>query len=226
MAQARFSRGDIRDILTEAGIAEENMETAVTKIVRKHLDVIEPLKSENDTISGKDKTIEKLKAQLETAETELETLKKEDYKSKLEALTADKEKLQKEYDDYKNEQTAKATKAAKEKAVSDFFKSKGNISDKNLNVIMRGSRDEIDAIELDSKGNIKDTKALEALAKDIYADMYTVTTTQGVVTPTPPETSGGKAVKSKADIMKITDAAERQAAIKEAIQNGSTEFGS
>lgn len=223
---AKFSRSEIRSILTEAGIADENTEAAVTKLVRLHLDVVEPLKTENDSIGGKDKTIEKLKSQLETVTTELETLKKEDYKSKLEALTADKEKLQKEYDDYKNEQTAKATKAAKEKAVSDFFKSKGNISDKNLNVIMRGSRDEIDAIELDSKGNIKDTKALEALAKDIYADMYTVTTTQGVVTPTPPETSGGKAVKSKADIMKITDAAERQAAIKEAIQNGSTEFGS
>lgn len=220
---AKFSRSEIRNILTEAGIADENTETAVTKLVRLHLDVVEPLKSENDSISGKDKTIEKLKSQLETVTTELETLKKEDYKSKLDNLTAENEKLKKEYTDYKNEQTAKATKAAKEKAIREYFKSKGEISDANLDIAMRGMRDEIDAAELTDKG-IKDTKPFDTLISGTYANLYKQTTTVGTVTPTPPDTTGGKTTKSKDEIMKIKDAGERQAAIKEAVLNGSTEF--
>lgn len=88
---------------------------------------------------------------------------------------------------------------------------------------MRGMRDEIDAAELTDKG-IKDTKPFDTLIGGTYANLYKQTTTVGTVTPTPPDTTGGKTTKSKDEIMKIKDAGERQAAIKEAIQNGSTEF--
>ena len=210
---AKFSRGEIRTILNEAGITDENVETAVTKLVRLHLDVIEPLKSENDTISGKDKAIEKLKEQLEKTTTELETLKKDDYKSKYESLAAEKEKLQKEYDDYKGEQTAKATKAAKEKAVRDYFKSKGTISEENLEIAMRGMRDEIDAAEITDKV-IKDTKPFDTLIGGTYANLFKQTETKGTATPTPIETKGG-AKKTKEEILSIKDVSERQNAIAE-----------
>ena len=216
---AKFSRSEIRSILSEAGIADENTEAAVTKLVRLHLDVVEPLKSENDTISGKDKTIEKLNTQLETVTNELETLKKEDYKAKYEALTAEKEKLKAEYDAYKGEQATKAAKAAKEKAIRDYFKSKGDISENNLEIVMRGVRDEIDAAEVTDKG-IKDTKPFDALIGGIYADMYKHTTTTGTVTPTPPEQGGGSTFEkmSLADKMQFANEKPNDPAVKAWLQ--------
>lgn len=209
-----------RKMLAALGVEADKIE----EIITAHTEVTSDLKSQIDELKATSADVEKLKTELANAKTELDELKKADYKAKYEALTADNEKLKKEYDDYKNEQTAKATKAAKEKAVREYAKSKGNISDANLEIAMRGMRDEIDAAEIDEKGSIKDKKPFDTLFTGVYADLYTKTTTSGTVTPTPPEQGGGKAVKTKAEIMQIKDAGERQAAIKDAIQNGSTEF--
>lgn len=218
---AKFSRGDVRDILKEAGANDEQIETAVTKLVRLHMDVVDPLKSENDTISGKDKEIEKLKSQLEKAVTELEALKQDDYKGKYEAEKAAAEKLKSEYETYKNEQTAKATRAAKENAFRDILKD-ANIPEKHYAKIIKYS--DIDGIELDDNGKAKDAKNILKSIKDEWGDHVETTTTTGTQTSTPPANNGGNTVKTKDEIMKIKDAGERQAAIKEAIQAGSTEF--
>lgn len=127
-------------------------------------------------------------------------------------------KLKKEFDDYKAEISGKETKAAKERAARAFFEGKG-ITGKSLDIAMRGSGAEIDALELDGD-KIKDTAALDALVKDTYSGLVSTTTVRGAQTSTPPANSGK--TMTKADIYKkddhgryIMSASERQKALIE-----------
>ena len=119
-----------------------------------------------------------------------------------------------EYEKYKSDITAKETKAAKEKAVREYFKSKG-INDDNMSIAMRGIKSEIDAAELDDKGKIKDIKVFDELIKGDYAKLVSRTETKGADTQIPPPNANGKVTKTKAEIMAIKDASERIQAIKD-----------
>lgn len=123
--------------------------------------------------------------------------------------TDEYKKLKREFDDYKAEVSGKEAKAAKERAARAFFESKG-ITGKSLDIAMRGSGAEINALELDGD-KIKDTAALDALVKDTYSGLVSTTTVRGAQTATPPANSGG--TKTKAEIMSIKNTAERQRAI-------------
>ena len=165
---------------------------------------------------GKDETIKDLREKLENAEQERDALKAkggDDYKAKY-------EKVKKDFDDYKADVTAKETKAAKEKAVRAYFEGK-KITGGNLNIAMRGAKDEINGLELDADGKSKDTAALDALVGGEFAGLVVTTTTKGANTSTPPAGNGNGGKMTKAEIMKITDTAARQKAIAENL----SEFG-
>lgn len=132
--------------------------------------------------------------------------------------TDEYKKLKKEFDDYKAEISGKEAKAAKERAARAFFEGKG-ITGKSLDIAMRGSGAEIDALELDGD-KIKDTAALDALVKDTYSGLVSTTSVRGAQTSTPPASSGK--TMTKADIYKkddhgryIMSASERQKALIE-----------
>ena len=127
--------------------------------------------------------------------------------------------LKKSFDDYKAEIASKQAKEAKEKAVRAFYESKG-ITGKNLEIAMRGSRAEIDGIELDGD-KIKDNSALDALVKGDFSGLVATTTKKGADTANPPANNGGDKL-TKADIYKKDDkgryvmsTAERQKALAE-----------
>lgn len=122
------------------------------------------------------------------------------------------------YESYKGEITAKETKAAKEKAARDYFKSKG-VSDDNMGIAMRGIKSEIDAAELDDKGKIKDTRVFDELIKGDYAKLISRTETRGADTQIPPPNAGGKKVLTWDDIDKIKDDGERQKAMLENMES-------
>ncbi len=84
--------------------------------------------------------------------------------------------------------TAKETKAAKESAVRAYYEGKG-ITGKALEVAMRGSGAEIEAVELEN-GKIKDSKALDALVAGDFSGLVSTTTTKGAETATPPAGGG------------------------------------
>lgn len=132
--------------------------------------------------------------------------------------TDEYKKLKREFDDYKAEISGKEAKSAKERAARAFFEGKG-ITGKSLDIAMRGSGAEIDALELDGD-KIKDTAALDALVKDTYSGLVSTTTVRGAQTSTPPASSGK--TMTKADIYKkddhgryIMSASERQKALIE-----------
>ncbi len=183
-----------RKSLKAMGLTDEQVDS----IVEMHSDTVDGLKE-------KLKAAEEKADQYDTVKKELDGLKGgKDWKSEA-------EKIQKAFDDFKNDVTAKETRAAKESAVKAYFESKG-ITGSNLEIAMRGAKDEIGAVELDGD-KIKDAGALDALVSGTYKGLVSTRTTKGADTANPPANTGNG--RTKADILAIKDAGERQKAIAE-----------
>lgn len=188
-----------RKMLEALGVDEK----AIEQIIEAHTETVNGLKDKLNDLKEKAE-------KYEDAQKELDSLQKGDYKAKY-------EKEHKEYEEYKKSVTQKETKAAKEAAVKAYFESK-NITGKNLEIALRGSHEETDAIEL-VDGKIKDTKALDALVSGTFAGLVVSQQKQGVSPVTPPG-GGQPASMTKADIMKIKDTTERQKAWAEYLTKG------
>ena len=185
-----------RKMLKAMGIEEEKID----QIIEAHSETVDSLKADRDNYK-------KDADQLKSVREELDDLKAkgdDGWKEK-------HDKLKGEFDKYKGDIEAKETKANKEKAVRAFYESKG-ITGKNLEIAMRGSRAEIDGIELDGD-EIKDASTLDALVKGDFSGLVATTTTKGANTANPPANNGGKTGKTKEEIMAIRDPAVRQAEI-------------
>lgn len=84
---------------------------------------------------------------------------------------------------------AKEARAAKEAAVRAYYTDKGIVG-AALDIAMKGSSTEIDALELDG-GKVKDYGVIDALIGGLFAGLVSTTTTIGANTPTPPVNTGG-----------------------------------
>lgn len=193
-----------RRALKAMGIDEEK----VDEIIAMHTETVEGLKAD---IAKYKEDAEKLP----TVQKELDALKAAGDGGLQERFDA----LQREYDEFKGQVTAKEAKTAKESAVRAYYESKG-ITGKSLDIAMRGSGAEIDALELED-GKIKDAKALDELISGTFAGLVSTTETRGANTSNPPANNSGVSM-TKADIYKKDDygryvlsAAERQQALIE-----------
>lgn len=197
-----------RKSLKAMGLTDEQIES----VIEMHTDTVSGLKEKLETAENNVETVEKLKTDVEKYKKELETAKQtiadgEKYKEMYESQKT-------EYEKYKGDITAKETKVAKEKAVREYFKSKG-INDDNMSIAMRGIKSEIDAAELDEKGKIKDIKVFDDLIKGDYSRLISRTETKGADTQIPPPNANGKKVMTWEEIDKIKDTTERQKAMYE-----------
>lgn len=205
-----------RKFLKAMGIEDEKID----QIIEAHSSTVDGLKDQIDALKADAGNAEEnknklagLQKQLDKANADLEAAKKDGWKDKHDVL-------KKEFEDYKTEVTAKETKAAKEAAARAYYENKG-ITGKALDIAMRGSGAEIEALEM-VDGKIKDAAALEALVKGDFSGLVSTTTTTGANTATPPaNTVGGM---SRVDIYKKDDkgryvmsTAERQKAIAESM---------
>ena len=189
--------GLTRKFLKAMGIDDEKID----QIVDAHTETVDGLKNELKAAQEKANKLDGVEKEL----NELKAKGEDGYKEKY-------EKEHKAFEEYKNDVTAKQTKAAKEAAAKAYFEAK-NITGANLSIAMRGARDEINGIELDENGKIKDAKALDDLVSGEYAGLVGVISTKGAKTATPPANNGGG--KTKEEILSIKDAGERQKAIAE-----------
>lgn len=178
----RFSRTEIRRILGEACTDEIENE-----LVALHLGVVDPLKDELEKNKVDADEISELKKKLEEKN-------KDDYKAKY-------EQEHKDFENYKSSVEGEKTKAAKEKAARSYFEGKG-ISGSNLDIAMRGAREEINAIEFDGD-KIKDTKSLDELVGGTFKGLVSTIKEVGANVPNPTTNVGGK--MTKADIYKKDD---------------------
>lgn len=190
-----------RKFLSAMGIEAEK----VDEIINAHIEVVDGLKEERDNYKKDAEKLADVEKELTKAKEKLakngegETVAKEDY-----------DKLKKEYDDYKADITAKNTRTEKENAFRELLKSVG-VSEKRFNAIIKVS--DIDGLELDKDGKIKDAEKHTENVKSEWADFIETTTTQGAKTANPPANSG-KQTMTKKDIMNIKDDKERLSAIE------------
>lgn len=143
-----------RKLLKGMGLTEEQVDT----IIDAHTETVEGIKKERDTYKADASELQGVKDEL----TALKAAGDDGYKAKYEAE-------KKAFDTYKSEQTAKETRAAKEKAVRAYYESK-DIKGNNLEIAVKGSHAEIDGIELDGE-KIKDTAALDALVGGTFSGL-------------------------------------------------------
>ena len=174
----------------------------VDEIINAHIEVVDGLKEERDNFKKDAEKLADVQKQLDKANDKLakngegETVAKEDY-----------DKLKQEYDDYKADITAKNTRTEKENAFRELLKSVG-VSEKRFNAIIKVS--DIDGLELDKDGKIKDAEKHTENVKSEWADFIETTTTKGANTANPPANNGKGTGKTKEEILAIKDGAVRR----------------
>lgn len=180
-----LKRADIRTIL-------ENPETSNDDKAKAILDA---LHKETDELK------DRLDAE-KTARTQAEKERDE--------ANGGKQAAEKALTDYKAQQAQKDTHAAKEAKFRELLKSAG-VLDKYADRVVRLSGEDIDKLELDEKGEVKDAKKHADSLKADWGDFVATTTTIGAKVDNPPTNAGSKMTKDQ--IFAIKDAGERQAAI-------------
>lgn len=189
-----------RKFLTAMGIDEEKID----EIITAHTDTVNALKEQRD---GYKEDAEKL-PEIEKELNDLKEQHKDDGENPFEVKY---NALKEEFNDYKKEVAAKETKAAKKTAYKALLKEAG-INEKRIDSVLKVT--DIDKIELDDEGNIKDSETLKNNIKTEWADFIVQTSTQGANTATPPA-NNGKATMTKEQIYAIKDTAARQKAMAE-----------
>ena len=187
-----------RRFLSALGIEAEKID----EIINAHIEVVDGLKEERDNFKKDAEKLADVQKQLDKANDKLakngegETVAKEDY-----------DKLKQEYDDYKADIAAKNTRTEKENAFRELLKSVG-VSEKRFNAIIKVSN--IDGLELDKDGKIKDAEKHTENVKSEWADFIETTTTKGANTANPPANNGKGTGKTKEEILAIKDGAVRR----------------
>ncbi len=85
---------------------------------------------------------------------------------------------------------AEQSRTAKVAAVRAYYQDNG-ITGKSLEIAMKGSAAEIDALELDGDGKIKDYSSIDALIGNVFSGLVVHTVIRGADVPHPPVNYGG-----------------------------------
>ena len=172
-----------RKALSTMGIEEDKID----QIISMHTETVNALKEERDKFKGGAEKLESVQKELD--ELKEKSRESSGFKSEVEKLKKEKENLQKEFDQYKSDQAAKETRAAKEKAYREILKDAG-IPEKHFAKVLKYS--DVDGVELDDEGKIKTAAEILKNIKEEWSDHIESTGKQGAKTETPPASNGGK----------------------------------
>ncbi|WP_407397799.1 hypothetical protein [Treponema sp.] len=207
-----------RKWLKEQGIEDEEL---IEKLIGGHMETVSALK---DKLEEAEQTAEELKQVTKERDQLKKDLEKSgETKGKLEELKA-------EYNKYKADVESKETAAAKTKAVKEYFESK-NITGGNLDIALRGCKEEISSIELQD-GKIADTKTLDELIRGTFSGLVSTSGTQGASVSKPPVNAASGTRMTKAEIYAKDEKGryklsteERQKAIAETLSTDNNQGG-
>lgn len=157
----------------------------IDEIITAHTETVEALKKERDDLKGELDATKDIQNELKTTKDELEKFKTGDWEKKYTDLES-------EYKKYKDDVETKAVKSAKETAYKELLLSAG-IPDKRVASVLRVS--DVDSIELDDEGKIKDADKLTETVKTEWADFIPTTKKKGADVSNPPENNGGEVKK-------------------------------
>lgn len=190
-----------RKMLKAMSIEDEKID----QIIEAHTETVNALKEERDGYKEEAEKLPTVQKELDKAK---EAASKDDGKNPWKVKY---DAIKEEFDNYKAEEQAKATKATKEEAYRAVLKECG-VAEKRIAAVVRVA--DIDSIELDKDGNIKEVDALKDSIKEEWSDFIPTEGTKGADTANPPENNGGSTM-TKEEILNIKDTAERQAAMAE-----------
>lgn len=184
-----------RKFLSALGIEADK----VDEIIEAHTDTVNGLKAERDKYKEEAEKLPSIQKELD--ELKASNDGKDPYQEKFEAL-------EKEYSDFKAEIEAKNAEAKKENALRQILKDLG-ISEKRIDTVIKVS--DINSIEFDDNGNVKDGEKLKEDLKSEWSDFITTTKTEGANSANPPANSGKGMTKEQ--IRAISDPVARQKAM-------------
>lgn len=237
-----LTKPKVREILSEAGVNEDHMTTAIGAIMEGHVASIDALREERDTAKS---TADRFKAEsdrltgdLEKARAELATTQEQAKadlkkahdeaeaaaskanaaleKAKAEAEQA-KQKAQADLTNIKTEYEAyKAEQEAK--VVTEAKRAAVAELLKDMNVSQKGcdlamKYMDINAVELNDKGKIANAAALRKSITTDWGDYVQTEETQGADTATPPANVPVQGGTSASEIMAMQDDGDMMAAI-------------
>ena len=171
-----------RTMLKAMDIEKENID----KIIEAHTETVDALKESRDEYKAQVDEFKDLQSQLDSLKESM--VDKDEY----EALKGKYDKLKGEYSDYKNDITEKDKKASKIKAYKALLKESG-VSEKRIDSVAKLA--DLNSIELDEEGKIKDAEKLGETIKEEWADFIEVKKEKGAETDNPPANNGGESPK-------------------------------
>jgi len=196
-------------MLTRKFLASKGIEAdVIDEIIQAHTETVNGLKDKMDDY-------EKFKAdaeELAKTRKELDDLKAEVAKHS----DKDYDTLKAEFEAYKKDVENKAVRDAKENAFKEVLKDAG-VPERHYAKVIKYS--DIDALELDDDGKIKDAKTLLKSIKEEWSDHIPTDKKQGAGVDNPPANGGGQTL-TKDEIVKIKDAAARKEAWREYLEQG------
>lgn len=195
-----------RKFLTALGIEDENVQD---QIVNAHAEATDALKEQRDEYKEAFEKLPKVEDELKKLKEQHENDGENPYQKKYE----DEHKA---FEEYKKEISAKEAKAAKKTAYKALLKEAG-INEKRIDSILKVT--DLEKIELDENGKIKDGETLKNDIKTEWADFVVNTEIEGANTATPPS-NNNQTVKTRKEIAKIKDTAERQAEYAKLYESG------
>ena len=177
-----------RTILEAMGIEEKKID----EIISAHAETMSALKQQRDNYKAQADELAEVQRKLDEANETIKANDSDAWKVKYDAI-------KEEYEKYKSDISAKETTRAKQAAYREVLKAAG-VSEKRIDSIIRVS--DIDSVELDESGKIKEAEKLTESIKNEWADFIVSTNTQGANTATPPTNS--KKSFSREDIDKMS----------------------
>lgn len=173
----------------------------VDEIISAHTATVDALKEERDKYKA---DAEKLPS----VQKELDGMKgSEDWKAKYDTE-------HKAFEDYKKNVESEKAKSEKIALYKTLLKN-SNVDEKRIDAIVKIT--DFSKIKV-KDGELENREELEKSVKEEWAGFIVQKKTEGAKVSTPPST-GGKTVKTREEIMKITDTQERQKAWAEYLEN-------
>ena len=189
-----------RKYLSTLGIEDDKADA----IIEAHSQVVNEIKEERDQYKEEAAKVPDIQKQLDDAKAQLAGAEKDPYKVKYEAL-------KEEFDTYKADIDSKALAAKKEGAYRELLKAAG-VNEKRIDAVLKVS--DVNSIDFDDEGNVKDADKLTEGIKTEWADFITTTGVKGAQTANPPA-NNGKTTMTREQIRAISDPVARQKAMVE-----------
>jgi hypothetical protein len=172
-------------------VAMEIPSEKIDEIMEAHLASVNALREERDGLKSAADKLPVVEKELEKANAELDKFRAGDWETKYNTLKG-------EFDTFKTDTEAKATKAAKVAAYRKLLSDAG-VSEKRIDSVIKVSN--MDEIKLDKDGKIEDADKLTESVKTEWADFIVTKREEGAKTPNPSDNNGG-------DVKKPSRAAE------------------